>query len=461
MALPATLVWEVRTSNGTTNGAGGFDPAVASAGTDFSQQDAVQKAYTDLVIDATTNTDVTSVSRPFTSVDVGNNIAITGGGAGWTNGIYNIRSLQAGSKARLDRAVGTLGSTGGIGSFGGARLSYNGGTTPLQGVLVSGNTVWVKKEVVWNEAISLTTGGTGGNPVTHIGYNATRGDITESSATWANRPTNDRGVAGTDGINISGGQHILKFLRVRRAGTNGIRISGGVTNLLFCRFDTNTSNGVRLDVGCYMYACEIDTNGSGVLGVVSGPQTVVDSCYVHDNTGVGVDVTNNTRAMVMNSIIEANGGHGISVGASCTCFIQGNTIDGNTGATTDGINVGTPSAGGENSVLVNNIFSNNGRYGANFTDGDSVYSNFNCFFGNGTAARNNLTAGANDSTSDPTYTNRGAGNFALGVSLTGYPGVFPGATSTGFRSMGAVQPAAGGSAAGMIVHPGMAGGMRG
>src|SRR4051794_13294314 len=103
MALPSTGVWEIRVTGASTNGAM-FDPSVTAAGTDYSQQDAAQVTYTDLVIGATT-TQLTSAANPFTSAYVGNTINVTGG-TGFTVGRYNIRSV-AGSTATMDRAVGT------------------------------------------------------------------------------------------------------------------------------------------------------------------------------------------------------------------------------------------------------------------------------------------------------------------------------------------------------------------
>jgi hypothetical protein len=69
--------------------------------------------YSDLVIDAVTNTDITSVARPFNGADVGNTMIITGG-TGFTPGTYTISAVLLGV-ATLSGAVGALGSTGGQG----------------------------------------------------------------------------------------------------------------------------------------------------------------------------------------------------------------------------------------------------------------------------------------------------------------------------------------------------------
>ncbi len=114
-ALPSSTVFEVHQAGNDTNG-GCF--ITGSSGTDFSQQNAAQVAYTDLVIDPVTNTNITSVGNPFGATDVGNCIRITGG-TGFTTGLYYVVSVTT-LVATLDRAVGTTSSTGGTGNLGGA-----------------------------------------------------------------------------------------------------------------------------------------------------------------------------------------------------------------------------------------------------------------------------------------------------------------------------------------------------
>src|ERR1700736_2212184 len=116
MALPAGVVWEVRPGAGSDSACGGGFVAGAS-GTDRSQQNAAQFSYTDLVVDAVTNTKVTSAAHAFTSAEVGNLIQITAG-AGWTTGFYQVVSV-AGAIATLDRSPAAVGTTGGTGALGG------------------------------------------------------------------------------------------------------------------------------------------------------------------------------------------------------------------------------------------------------------------------------------------------------------------------------------------------------
>lgn len=72
---------------------------------------ASQLSATDLVIDGTLNTKVTSASHTFTANDVGKVLAVTAG-TGFTPGSYTIASVT-GSAAVCGSAVGTVASTGG------------------------------------------------------------------------------------------------------------------------------------------------------------------------------------------------------------------------------------------------------------------------------------------------------------------------------------------------------------
>lgn len=426
MALPATLVWEIRPTNGTADAGGGFDPSVASPGTDFSQQNAVQVAYTDLVIGAS-NT-LTSAATPFTSADVGNNITITGG-TGFTAGIYNIRSYAA-SAVTLDRSPGTLASTGGVGNLGGARNGLNQGTTKVQASVVAGNKIWIKNEA-WNEAITLSVSGAAGNPITFEGYNSTRGD----NPTGSNRPRNNRASAAGNAITGNVSENIFKNIWVSNCGSTGGWSNTSSSSFINCRASNNTGYGFNV-VGVKIN-CEADNNSGDGFNSGAASHRGMFACYAHDNSTLGMDFGGTSEPVVF-CISESNSSHGMAVGSGVTTPIINCTINGNTGASTDGVNNNTVAAG---NMFYNNIVSNNGRYGVNSTDGDSMLSDFNNYYGNGTAARNNFPTGANDVALDPGYTNAAGGDFSIGTNLKalGFPGLFPSGTSTGYLDIGAVQ----------------------
>lgn len=173
MAILAPMTWEIRPSTGNANNGGGFDPTSGTPGTDYSQQDAPRVAFTDLVIDAVTNTNCTSILTPFTADMVGNVINILSG-TGFTVQRVQIISITAGV-ATMDKSLGTTSSVGGTGNLGGALVSINLMNSSLP---VAGNTIWIKK----GSTITLTTNlnvinGTVVAPVHISAYTTVRGDM--------------------------------------------------------------------------------------------------------------------------------------------------------------------------------------------------------------------------------------------------------------------------------------------
>lgn len=432
MAINSTAVWEIRPTNGDNTFGAGFDAAIAGAGTDYSQQNTAQLSLTDLVTTGVVTT-LSSVTGGFTAAMVGNAIHIESG-TNFIPGFYFIVTFVTTNAVIIDRAATTgVGATG-TGKVGGATKSFTAQTTTtLATSLVAGNIVWIKNEA-WNEAVVLSANGATGSPILIDGYNITRND----NPTGSNRPTNDRATAAGIGISITGTNYMIKNIVVRRSGSNGMSTSQAVI-CINCKSDTNGGNGFGAAVAAGIYilrSCE--ANNNTVNGVGSTSEVYIGGSYCHDNTAVGILSTLGARNYINFTISEANAGHGISIQAGATIGIMNCTLDGNTGASTDGLNVASPLNG---SVITNTIFSNNGRYGANAVDGDSIYLDYNDYFGNGTTARNNIPIGPNDVALNPQYVNEAGRNFAIGTNLKAlaYPGVFPGALSTGYLDIGAVQ----------------------
>lgn len=79
--------------------------------------------YTDLVIDATNNYQVTSVLNPFVAGDVGNYLNVPYGITNFTPGRYQISAVASGKASLVypgtgtNAPIGTTGSTGGIASY--------------------------------------------------------------------------------------------------------------------------------------------------------------------------------------------------------------------------------------------------------------------------------------------------------------------------------------------------------
>ena len=436
-ALQADTAWEIRPANGADTNGACYD--TGGAGTDYSKQNGAELSLTDLA-QTLSSTTLTSATGGFTSAMVDNCIRISAEGTGpFTLAYYEITAFTNTNTVTLDRtACSTANCSGGTGAVGGAGASFEGpATNDISDSLVAGNKVWVKNEA-WNEAVVLTVDGTAAAPIVIEGYNTSRGDLDFDPSTWANRPTNDRANAAGVGITLSGLlSYQIKYIRVTRAGGDGFGfITTGLDDqFIGCRADLcggDGFDGIGTNSAIWL-ACEADNNtGRGINNASVGP---VISCYLHDNTNNGVQAPNRG---LFSSIIDTNSADGIA-GTTAMGEIVGNTVDGNTGAATDGLACTTP--GGGVSVWINNIFSNNGNYGVNATDGDSVWADYNNYDSNVSGARNNFPTGPNDQALASQFTGRAAGDFSIGTNLKalGFPGVFPGALSTGYVDIGAVQ----------------------
>lgn len=99
-ALNSATNWEIRQAGNNTNG-GGFTLGVSSIA-----------SRTDLAVDATTNTKVTSATEVFDAADAGRWIQITAG-TGFTTGYYQILSVDGSNVATLNASPAATSTTGG------------------------------------------------------------------------------------------------------------------------------------------------------------------------------------------------------------------------------------------------------------------------------------------------------------------------------------------------------------
>lgn len=439
-ALGSATVWEVRPATGSNLNGGCYDATVASAGPDATLTGTALQSFTDLT--AVASTTVTSVAALFTSAMVGNCLHVESGIG--TPGFLMITAFTNASTITVDRSV-TI--TAGDGKVGGATASLGGQTTTsLAASLVAGNTVYVKNEA-WNEAVSLTVSGTGGVPITVEGYNTTRGD----APIGATRPTNARAAAGAVGFLVSGNHYQIKNMIVSGAGTIGFSFTGIGLRGINLRATANGAAGFNItNTNVSIIACEADLNTTSGL-VITNASVTVNYCTVHHNTTSGIAHSGAGLNVLTNNLIHHNSSHGLAVTANASLVLLHNTFDCNTSAAScgaaaiDGINVASAIFLAAQTVVMNNIFSNNGRYGFNqvtaVQNNNDMFIDYNDYFGNGTAARANVPTGAHDLALNPTYVDAANGNYAIGTPLQaqGYPGLFPAGTTTGFRDMGAVQ----------------------
>lgn len=283
MALGTTVVWEVRSDGNDLNG-GAFDPISGTPGTDYSQQAAPQITFTDLVIDATTDTNLTSAANPFTSAHVGNAINITSG-TGFTTGRYRVVSV-ASNVATMDRAVGTVGSTGGNGRLGGALATL--GT--LTGAMVAGNDAWIRAATYDITSVVIFSHGGGTNDPTSIsGYSTTRGD--------GGRPTIRATAATSDVIRVTAGTTILSNFIIDgndQLSQRGLQaqVTGSFVGYRLT-FKNCTNIGAFVDNDSKLINCEAVDNDSH--GFFLDPGAVAIGCTSRNNAGRGFELTSFNR----------------------------------------------------------------------------------------------------------------------------------------------------------------------
>jgi hypothetical protein len=205
---------------------------------------------------------------------------------------------------------------------------------------------------------------------------------------------------------------------------------------LECNIHTNTGDGLSAQSAAFsrwtngkVLGCSIHDNGDAGIRT-SGAEIIISNCLIYDNTdGIIIPSTAVTKSFC-----------GIT---NCTFF--NNSADGIDGSAT--------AAGTISSGIYNNTFRSNG--GSAFTLGN--LDTFNIDYNH---ANNNTTSdtlpGDNNATGDPLFTSEVDGSEDF-IPLTGSPLIGAGVNG---GNIGAVAHADGGGG-GLLVHPGMTGGMRG
>lgn len=400
-AVNAGTVWEWRsTATGSMVNGCGYDSTVASAGTDYSQQDSAQFAFSDLATtNGTTNPCVvTSASHNFVSTDNGDIIHIASGGT-FTAGWYEIKSTS-GNAATLDRACASGASTSaGVWKEGG---SCNTGSATLDSsffaALAAGNTVWIKNGTYSaGSAISAGTAGGSQQPILIRGYNSSRGD----NPTDSTRPTISMGAANfalaadVDTYNII----------VTGSGANGYQVGAG-GKVFYSKFINTSTTAARSAIQAlggnnFLFGVEgISYRGPAFTTITTG---IIEHSYFHDSD-IGIQLNGTTNGFsVIDTISADNVTDAVKVGGSQTAFLHldGLTLYGSENKQGTGLGIVTG--------VTNIRFSNSILYGfatgASHADSQTVsfddYNDYN----NNTTDTSNWTKGANDVTTAPVFLN--------------------------------------------------------
>ena len=386
-----TRTYTISTSAGISSTAA---PTSITFGIDYSQSTAALCAITDLVIDGTTNTDVTSAGCPFGKNHVGNSIRVASG-TGFTVQVAVIASIPSGVIARLEKSAGTLSSTAGVAKLGGS-LSLGTSDDGIFEASEAGNDWFVENgSYTIGGTVSLAKTGSATSPIRIMGYNTKRGD----NPTGSTRPILNVGAnAWTAAANWD-------LLYTQPTGTGTITYIMGSNNRVMYNKITNTSTTAGRHA--------LTNGGDGlVLGnelvsyrgraIQTGQGNIVGN-YIHDSdvcinvATVAVSIIDNLIAGCVTSAID------VSSANSVTTLIAHNTIYGAENQRGTGINLST---GTTDVRIISNIIAGFAT-GISHADPQTVGADlYNAYYNNGADTNANWALGRGSLTgTNPTFTN--------------------------------------------------------
>lgn len=413
---------------------------------DYSQGTAI--AFTDIVIDGTTNTNCTSAAKPFGKNFVGNIISITSG-TGFT--VQRVQIVSTSSiTATMDKSLGTLSSTGGTGSLGGP-LATPG---KAGGLKIATNWVFIKSGT-YN--LSNSTANTAGGPVSDTtgsanfyqpslwwGYNSLRGDdgtkpsinanstaasVSIFKATATTVQFRNLAVDGT-GTAIRGFESTANYCSFVKCKASNCANSGFVTSnqtnvAILCQATGCSTSGNAFNgaTGARFIDCEAWANSVSGFRNISGGACI--NCISSANTGSADGFVVDHSTTIVNCVSYGNAGAGFTITGNgpLTTVFQNCIAEGNTGAgwKTDGVSWGI--------VLIHcAAYNNSAAYTASQLTAFSLI--------------NFVTQSAGSY-----FTNAASGDFSLnstsgrGALLrgTGFPGTYQRGLTVGYADIGAAQ----------------------
>lgn len=443
MAVTTTTIWRIRPSGVNTNG-GGYDPGIAGAATDYSQQNAAQASGTHgHAVGTTTFTDLTALA--FTTAMVGNAIYITGDSL--TTGFYFVVGFTSSSIITLDRTPGTSGASAATWHLGGGWADFT--NIASTGPIVGGNLVYVLGSGTPNPAaytydytvaVGVTTAGSisfnvANDPATpgYKSYPDTTGGMPVIKFTSSYVITFVGGGADfVQGLWFVGGSGVSAGSYAVIANSESGWLQGCILDQF--GFDIGlygTVAGPTIGImGCEVFSSQGGSSGvnaaiytTGVTGNFITSLTVV-GCNIHDTVGYGIYCSCSAsffsvNLTVLNSIIAKCGNSGVLVDNFNGSLIMGNTIDANLG---DGITFGPNLGFWPGTIVMNNIISNHtagGKYGINTAAGTGGNSgskglDYNVFYGNTTNISNSVPYGPHDTHGGANpYVNQAIENYTL------------------------------------------------
>jgi hypothetical protein len=441
MAILASAIWRVRPSGNNLNG-GGYDPGIAGAATDYSQQNAAQATGTNATTTGAGSTNFTdATAAAFTSAMIGNCIQIASG-TNFQAGVYFVTAFTNANTVVLDRSP-TSGGAGsaGVWKLGGGWATIGTNTTSALGFVVPGNTIFILGSGTPNPSSYVYD-------YTPAFFTPPAGDATAGLITFANDPATPGYKAPPD---TTGGMPVIKiantlvnfqdfimlsglYIVSSGAGASGIlrgKSTGAGCRAVGCvhdQFSYDTAfmfeNGNQICMGCEVFS-SVAPGGAGSNPAIqtNGYTAIAIGCNIHDTVGPGINVGGGSDCvMVIDTIIAKCRGDGIKFVGSSPIFatvIKNCTIDGNTG---NGITV-TSSAGLSEAAILNNIISNHtggGKSGIAISAGTTavndrikIFIDYNVYYNN-TADVTAISLGAHSTSggSNP-YVGQSTENYTL------------------------------------------------
>lgn len=433
MAIASTMVWEVRptATAGNANG-GGYKPG--ASGTDFSQQDAAQYNLTGV----TTAAADAILLHASAAADMVGNIAHIISGTNFTPGYYEIVSVVVGTSITLDRNCTTAAGSAGVVNIGGA-LNFGTADDDVFESMTAGNTMHIKAGTYTMTALSVAAAGSGVSPITISGYNTTRGD----NPAFANQPVL------AFGANTASFTHYYMISNLTITTTAASGLAAGAGSLVQNCKSTNSSTTANRDAfrtsaggsdGYRIIDCEaVSTNGYCFVTTGNNSEGVrVLRNYFHDSSVGYTSSGANNVSIIENNIFDTIT-YAIRLNLNDShAYVNGNTLYGAETPTGTGIQLYATTPVGV--VVTNNIIygfatgiDSAAAVGTNYYNHNNIY---NC-----TTPRVNVTAGPNDVSLAPQFTDAANGNFSIGANLKalGSPGAFPAGLTTSYVDIGAVQ----------------------
>jgi hypothetical protein len=366
----------------------------------------------------------------------------------------------SGSTATMDRAVGTAASTGGTGNLGGSLLTI----AAPNAVVSASNTIHIKAGTYTITASIAVPQAT----MSYVGYQTTHNDggtkplitTATNSVTLFNTGASNSGVQVLNNLSLSN-TATTRASGIWELSGHGTTQAWVIVNCIFDGFTNgiDSSNGTPDDVAyIFVTGTEIkNCTGTGLIGSSSATAFMRTlGCYFHGNNQ---HIQSGFTPLWLEKTIFAasTGTNGLNINAALV------TVDQCTFANNGGTGTLTSPAANTVFSVSNCIFYGNSgtalvpsSSATNANLAGAKASCCNAFGSNGTNYANWLGSPGDVTLTANPFTSSGTGDYSLNATAgggaackgAGFPGIFPGATSTGHMDIGAVQSAGGGGSTG-------------